>query len=92
MRSPLHQMTVNQLPCGAIVHLATRQAWFSIKAIAHLHEGKSVLEGLDSQLGQEGRLRGADLVTRLDQVDIVHNLDGSLVDLGCDTKGLVWWG
>ena len=56
---------------------------------AHLQQAQAVLEGLDAQLGQQGGLGGADLVARLDQVHVGHNLNGTLVDLGGNAQGLV---
>ena len=57
-------------------------------AAAHLEQLQAVLKGLDAQLGKQRCLGSTDLVARLDQVHIRHNLDGSLVNLGGDTQGL----
>ena len=54
----------------------------------HLQQAKSILEGLDSQLGQQGGLRGSDLVAGLDQVHVTDDLNGTLVDLGGNAQGL----
>ena len=54
----------------------------------HLQQAKSILEGLDSQLGQQGGLRGSDLVAGLDQVHVADDLNGTLVDLGGNAQGL----
>ena len=57
--------------------------------MAHLEEGQAVLEGLDSKLGQQSGLGRTNLVTGLDQVHIADNLNGTLVDLGGNTQGLI---
>ena len=56
--------------------------------MSHLEQSKAILEGLDSELSQQGGLGGSDLVTGLDQVDVADNLNGTLVDLGGNAQGL----
>lgn len=49
---------------------------------------KSVREGTDSQHLEKGGFRGSHLISILDQLHIIEDFNGSLGDLGLDSKGL----
>ncbi len=53
-----------------------------------LQEDQPVREGRDVKHVQESGLGGTDLVTLLDQVDIIENFNGTTSDLGGDSKSL----
>jgi hypothetical protein len=56
--------------------------------IEHSVDGQTVRERSDVQLGEEGSLGGADLITGLDQVHVTGNLDLTIHDLGRDLEDL----
>ena len=56
--------------------------------VVHRVDDQTVGKGADSELGEEGSLRGTDLVTGLDQLNSGSDLDLTLLNLGRDLKDL----
>lgn len=62
--------------------------WEGVAVVVDLGDGHSVGERRDVQHVKEGGLRGSDLGTGLNELEVSGNLNGTTGNLGWDTKGL----
>ena len=60
----------------------------SVALVVDLGNSKTVGEGRDVEHVQQGGLRGTDLATRLDELEVGGNFNGTTGNLGRDTEGL----
>ena len=73
-----------QLLVGVVQHLGLEDG----ASVVHHQRQQTVREGRDGKHVQQGGLRGTDTLTGLDDVDVVQDLNRTLVDLGGDVEGL----